>query len=67
MNQSQKQAQTCGNCNFSKDAPPTSMNNVPDPKKLSCEKNLPMAGVYHDIDEDASSCEGWEAKDDQEQ
>jgi hypothetical protein len=65
MNQSQKQAKTCGNCKSSKDAPSTSMNNVPDPKKLVCEKNLPIAGVYHDIDEDASNCEGWEPKDGQ--
>ena len=39
---------------------------------MTCEKYLTpdpddknVTGVPHDIDEDASDCEGWEAKDEQ--
>ena len=67
MNQSQNQTKTCGNCASSEEAPPTSMNNVPDAQQLTCKKHLPIPGVYHDIDEDASNCEGWEPKDGQKQ
>jgi hypothetical protein len=62
-NQSQKQVKTCGNCAFSKEVPQTSMDDIPDPKQVKCKKDLPMAGIYHDIDDEyASNCKGYEAK-----
>lgn len=62
MNQSQKQVKTCGNCTFSEEAPQTFMDDIPDPIQVKCKKDLPMAGVYHDIDDDASNCKCWEIK-----
>ena len=62
-----EQTHTCGNCKSSEKARKVDENNEDERKQVTCKKSFPIAGLFHDIDKDASDCEGWEPKDEQKQ